>query len=287
MSIWSSKIIEELANNRAIVFFGSGVSACAERKDGSSPMTWKEFITSIQTITRHATDKDKEYIKSCLDKDDYLSALQAIKNTSDSGEYGKSVKDAFGSDIRNPYEKMPAHELIRNLDCKVVITTNFDKIYESCCPTQGYTTLTYDKPMAIVNTLKSPDSLIIKAHGTIDEVDGIIFTAEQYYTTQENVPEFYDILSSLFLTNTVLFLGYSLNDPDINLVLQILHKTASPSAPHYIALPKGLPEQKKQLWKKTYNVEIIEYGESTEEFVPALESLYDDVQKYKEERHIV
>ncbi len=284
MSIWSSKIIEELAYNRVIIFFGSGVSACAKKKDGSSPKTWREFITDIQTITRNATDDDKEYIKNCLDKEDYLSALQAIKNTSDSGEYGKAVKDAFESDARNPYEKMPAHKLIRDLDCKVVITTNFDKIYESCCSTQGYTTLTYNKPTSIIDALKSPNSLIIKAHGTIEEVNDIIFTAEQYYTTQEKYPEFYDILFSLFLTNTVLFLGYSLNDPDINLVLQMLHKTASESSPHYIALPRGIPEQKKQLWKKTYNVEIIEYGDSIEDFVPALESLYDDVQGYKDAR---
>lgn len=32
MSIWSSKIIEELAYNRVIIFFGSGVSACAKKR---------------------------------------------------------------------------------------------------------------------------------------------------------------------------------------------------------------------------------------------------------------
>lgn len=287
MNKWSSKIVEELAYQRVIIFFGSGVSACAKKRDGTSPLTWGKFIEEIKGITNKATPEDKIYIEDCLKKEDYLTALQVIKNTSDRGEYCKFVKDSFGSDASNPYMEKPAHEIIKQLNCKIVITTNFDKIYESCCSEEGYVTHSYDKPIPIVGTIKSTDSLIIKAHGTIDDIDGIIFTAQDYYSKQEKYPEFYEILSSLFLTKTVLFLGYSLNDPDINLVLQFLHKTASPSAPHYIALPIGTPEQKKAIWRDTYNVEIFEYGDSYDDFVPALEQLYDQVQEYKEKRKIL
>lgn len=284
MEIWSNKLVEELAFRRAIIFFGSGVSAVAKRKDGSSPVTWGEFIKNIKTIVRNASTEELQYIDDRLDKQDYLSALQAICDKCDSGDYAKYLRDTYGSSANNGYVEKPAHEMIRNIDCKIVITTNFDKIYESCCPPEGYVTLSYDKPKAIIDNVKSPANLLIKAHGTIDEVNDIIFTAKQYYDAQEKHPEFYEVLSSLFMTHTVLFLGYSLSDPDINLVLQLLHKTASASAPHYLALPKGTPEQRKRFWKDTYNVEIIEYGESHDDFLPALEKLDECVQSLRQDR---
>ena len=60
----------------------------------------------------------------------------------------------------------------------------------------------------------------------------LIFTAKQYYQAQEKYPEFYHLMTALFLTHTVVFLGYSINDPDINLLLLFLHNTANTSYPH-------------------------------------------------------
>ena len=94
----------------------------------------------------------------------------------------------------------------------------------------------------------------------------------------------YRLLSSLFLTHTIVFLGYSLQDPDINLLLQFLHNTANTSCPHYLVSKSGNSTQLIKHWKNTYNVSLIEYGDSYDYFEKSLEELRDLVIQLREER---
>ncbi|MDF2590156.1 MAG: Sir2-like protein [Herbinix sp.] len=283
IGIWPSNLVEELAYRRGILFLGSGVSATAKKADGTSPDTWRQFLNHIRTIARAASPDDNAYIDDRLACKDYLLALQAIYDKCDLGEYGKYLQDTY---LRSDFQASNVHKAIKRIDSKIVITTNFDKIYDNLCNEQGYIITNYEKTKAIVQNIKSPNNLIIKAHGTIEDVENIIFTASQYYNKQEKYPEFYELLYALFLTHTVVFLGYSLNDPDINLILQFLHNSANVNSPHYLVKEKGTPEQLKKHWKATYNVQIIEYGNSFIDFEPAIEELCELVEALRSDRMI-
>lgn len=232
---------------------------------------------------RQASRKDKKFIKNMLNQKNYLLALQAIYDLCDPGEYGNYLKDIY---IRGGYKASKVHELIRDIDSKILITTNFDKIYESlvCDSFPGYSTFSYTETKSIIGCLRSPYNLIIKAHGNIDDTNKIIFTAQQYYKAQEMYPEFYNLLAALFLTHTIVFIGYSLQDPDINLLLQFLHGSANASSPHYLVTLKGNPFQLIKHWKETYNVSVIEYGDNFDCFEKRIEELRDRVIALREER---
>ena len=81
-----------------------------------------------------------------------------------------------------------------------------------------------------------------------------------------------------------MFLGYSLSDPDINLLLQFLHNTANSSCPHYLVDKKGNKPQLVKHWKQTYNVSLIEYGSSYDDLEEKLDELKDLVLNLREER---
>ena len=81
-----------------------------------------------------------------------------------------------------------------------------------------------------------------------------------------------------------MFLGYSLQDPDINLLLQFLHNTANTSCPHYLAAAKGNKAQLVKHWKDTYNVSLLEYGDDYSRLQSSLEILRDAVIQLREER---
>lgn len=81
-----------------------------------------------------------------------------------------------------------------------------------------------------------------------------------------------------------MFLGYSLQDPDINLMLQFLHNTANTSCPHYLVSKFGNSSLLIKHWKNTYNVSLIEYGDSYDYFEKSLEELRDLVIQLREER---
>ncbi|MBD8075472.1 SIR2 family NAD-dependent protein deacylase [Bacillus thuringiensis] len=281
--MWPEKLIEEIAYRRCIIFLGSGVSATAVNEDGESPKTWGEFIEAIQTLMRNPSRKDRKFVKDMLTQENYLLALQAIYDLSDPGEYANFLKRNFG---RGNYMASQVHSHIKEIDSKIVITTNFDKIYDNLCNENHYVKYDYQKTRSIITNIKSPENLIIKAHGTIDDTDEIIFTSKQYYDSQEKFPEFYELLGSLFKTNTVLFLGYSLSDPDINLILHSCRNTSSPAAPHYIVLKEGTSEHKIKHWEETYNVKCLEFGPDYNAFEPNIEELKNLVISLREDRQL-
>jgi hypothetical protein len=280
---WPENLIEELAYRRGILFLGSGVSATAKNDKGESPETWNGFLRKIKDLIKNPNQVDLDFIEKMLDQENYLMALQAIHDLSDSGAYSKYMKDTFA---RGKFIASNVHKAIKKINSKIVITTNFDKIYDNLCNDDLYVKYDYQKTKSIISNVKSPENIIIKAHGTIDDTNEIVFTSEQYYTTQEKYPEFYSLLKALFLTNTVLFLGYSLNDPDINLVLQSFPNTSNSSAPHYIVVKEGTSQHVIKHWEKTYNVRCLEYGPSYDNFEENIEELQELVASLRAERGI-
>lgn len=282
--VWPENLIEEIAYRRAILFLGSGVSATAVNEEGKSPETWGDFLKNIKKlIINNARPEDLDFINRMIDQENYLLALQAIYDLCDSGAFSKYLKDKFS---RGRFKPSPVHKAIKEIDSKIVITTNFDKIYDNFCNEPHYVIYDYQKTKSIIANIKSPENVIIKAHGSIDDTDEIIFTSKQYYEAQEKYPEFYSLLKALFQTHTVLFLGYSLNDPDINLVLQSIRNTSSSAAPHYIVIKEGVSKHIIKHWEDTYNVRCLEYGPSHDNFQENIEELKNLVLGLREERKI-
>lgn len=279
--IWPENLIEELAYRRCLIFLGSGISAMSKNDDGESPDTWGEFLHNIKSKMKNPTSEDTEFVEEMLEKQNYLLALQAISDLCDSGEYSNYLKKQY---LRGGYKYSKVHELIKDLDSKIVVTTNFDKIYESLCHEPEYITFDYTMTRSIIGSIKAPENIIIKAHGSIDDTEKLIFTAKQYYAAQEQYPEFYHLLTALFLTHTVIFLGYSLNDPDINLLLQFIHNTANTSCPHYMIDKKGNKPHIIRHWKETYNISLLEYGDDYSQLEESLEALRDSVLQLRDER---
>ena len=279
--IWPDNLVEELAYRRCLIFLGSGISATAKNDDGESPDTWGAFLDNVKSKMKNPSGDDKKFVEDMLKKQNYLLALQAIADLCDSGEYSNYLKSQY---LRGKYKPSKVHELIKDLDSKIVVTTNFDKLYEGLCHEPEYITFDYTDTRSIIGSIKAPENIIIKAHGSIDDTEKLIFTAKQYYQAQEKYPEFYHLMTALFLTHTVVFFGYSLNDPDINLLLQFLHNTANSSRPHYMIDKKGNKPQLVKHWKDTYNVSLLEYGDDYSCLESSLEELRDLVVDLREER---
>ena len=279
--IWPDNLVEELAYRRCLIFLGSGISATAKNDDGESPDTWGAFLDNVKSKMKNPSGDDKKFVEDMLKKQNYLLALQAIADLCDSGEYSNYLKSQY---LRGKYKPSKVHELIKDLDSKIVVTTTFDKLYEGLCHEPEYITFDYTDTRSIIGSIKAPENIIIKAHGSIDDTEKLIFTAKQYYQAQEKYPEFYHLMTALFLTHTVVFFGYSLNDPDINLLLQFLHNTANSSCPHYMIDKKGNKPQLVKHWKDTYNVSLLEYGDDYSCLESSLEELRDLVVDLREER---
>ena len=105
------------------------------------------------------------------------------------------------------------HKIILEIDPKIVITTNYDEIYDHYCISghaeSGYNICRYYDRYAVDN-IRSRIRLVIKAHGCVSDATKIVLSRSSYYTAKRDYPGFYQLLDALFLTHTLLFVGASL-----------------------------------------------------------------------------
>ncbi len=189
----------------------------------------------------------------------YLLALQAISDNSNRADYRDLLDRTFNV---NAYLPTEVHQSILEIDARVVITTNFDKIYERKClgtTSTGYKVIPYYSG-DLADELRSDARLIVKAHGSIDEIGKMVFTRSEYHQAKRHHPRFYEVLRSLFLTHTVVFVGCGLQDPDILLVLEDVSIAASGQKPHYAVMLQGESSVYECVdLARSYNVSVLAY----------------------------
>lgn len=273
---WPATLVNEIVKERCVLFLGAGVSASAQTPDGKSPPEWEEFLLEACSLVRDGGHRAA--IEELIKKNKLLIALQAIKDKSNIAEYHHLLDKHFN---HPDYRPSKLHKLIYDLDARVVITTNFDKIYEAYChsfrgATNAFKTLNYTSKV-LSDELRSNTRLIIRAHGSINDINDMIFTRAEYHRAKREYSQFYDVLRAIFLTNTVVFIGCGLDDPDIMLLLEEVRISGQSNKPHYALVKEGKHEFLKKDWKTTYNIEVLEYGPAHNDLVPDIENLVEQV----------
>lgn len=255
---WPKALITELASRRCVVFLGSGASASCLSEDGSKrPPTWDQYLEGL--ISNMNDRSDEPLIRDLISKEKFLDAAEIIYNNISTANYSSYLRDTFQAPRFKP---SIIHESVFNIDPKIVITTNYDEIYDNYCKlgnsSNGYNICKY-YDSHLVSDLRSPIRSIIKAHGCISDSQKTILTRSQYFNSRLEYGNFYKVIDSLFITNTILFIGYSMSDPDIQLILESSNIASIGSHPHYLCIGSGLNNSIKNSIRKTYNIEFIEF----------------------------
>jgi hypothetical protein len=68
------------------------------------------------------------------------------------------------------------------------------------------------------------------------------------------------VLDALFVTHTVLFVGYGLSDPDIQLLLENATISARSSHPHYALVEDTVHADVESAARTSYNIHFIKYA---------------------------
>jgi len=278
-----NSLVKELAARRCILFLGAGIPASCTNGKGTAFKTWKDFLIAAASLVKDGPKR--AIVDNLIAEKHALLALQAIRDFADPGDYLNFLKDEF-NDAGVTASALYHH--IVNLDAKIVITTNFDRIYETYCwslsstTNSAYLALLYNSD-SLFDELRSDSRLIIKAHGSIGDPSTMIFTRQEYHQAKARFAHFYELLQALFLTNTIVFLGCSLTDPDISLLLEdvkIITKqdSSKPTRTHYAFQREG---EKDEIavsdLLRTYNVKVISYGPNYKDLEPALKQLVEQV----------
>lgn len=279
---WPNHLIEDIARRKCVLVLGAGISKNSKNQQNVRPKDWKEFLIEAYSNLER---KNQSEIKRQIAAGDYLTACELIKR-----EMGR---DGFNSLVRNEFltpKFKPAaiHEYIYNLDSRIVITPNFDKIYEVYANTvsDGSIIVKCFHDDDIADCIRRPEPIIIKIHGSVDKADQLIFTRKDYSEARTKYRDFYRIIEALSLTHTFIFLGCGVSDPDIRLILEDLNYKYPCTNQHFIVMPKkAIAPTVKEIISDTMKLNILEYDSASnhQELTASLEVLVGAVEAKRDE----
>lgn len=213
------RLFRKKANtDKLIIFVGAGVS----RNVAGMP-DWNTLIQQMASAINYSRcDNCKKKSKGCQDTckfkdtfstDEYLKVPQYAYNRNRK-LYRKVLRDNIQHDLEID---APLSNAILDLAPAHIITTNYDKLIETCksIHRDNYEVIIHDKDLLSA----AKNKYIIKMHGDIDDLDTIVLKESDYleYTQKHVLIEMF--IRSLLTDHTILFLGYSLNDYNVKLII--------------------------------------------------------------------
>jgi isopentenyldiphosphate isomerase len=245
--LYPKDLIRDLSYNNVIPFIGSGIS-----KPSGLPL-WEELILEF-------LEESGEDILTSDIKDLYGRGLISI---SDAPELVNIIrKNRFPllrfmkERIGKPVHPNEYHCTLSRLSFDTILTTNFDTLVEHQYELEGMVLnrIWANKHLSFFDEKRATQ--LIKIHGTIDDIDSIVVAVDDYQDYVRTRRLIYHVVSSLFLTKTVIFLGFSLRDPNItDLLSKIKSEVGDTVRTHYAVLYE--PDRETVLRSREFGVKVI------------------------------
>jgi tetratricopeptide (TPR) repeat protein len=268
-----------ISENKVIPFVGAGVSIDVKDKDGKNIfVNWKELLIKLNEKVSNTNKKDG--ISSFLKDDDidYLQIADMIEKELTPNEFNKTLKEIFDIDFNKiNTSTLELAKTIWELNCKLIITTNYDKVlYQTCSDTNKKfwdIEAIHEQATSLRDGISQ--STIWHIHGHIDNVNNIILTSKKYnelYTTNSENSKYKSALETLrhiISSKSLLFIGFSLDDEFVvNQLNRTIEIFGGNSHEHYI-----LCKQSSNPNTLNKNIKVIKYENYGQDLIDKIKSL--------------
>ncbi len=162
MITWPPELVADLEMRRAVLFLGSGVSRNSVALDGTTrPRAWEDFLIDAARQVGVSAE-----IAPYIASRDYLTALDLIRYRCSRDQYATIVHKEY---LTPGYGDAKIHEIIYKLDAKMVLTPNFDKIYDVYAAAKSRGTIVVKQffDLGLVRYIRGDKQIVIKIHGSV------------------------------------------------------------------------------------------------------------------------
>lgn len=268
---------EKAEQGKLVIFVGAGVSC---NVDGMP--SWNKLIQNMAKAINYSR------CNSCRHKAENCESACLVKDDFSIDEFLKIPQHVFNKD-KELYNRVlaesipivtadaPLSSAIFDVNPAHIITTNYDKLLESSknifC--EQYQVIVHDKDLLNADKGK----YIIKMHGDISEASSIVLKEQDYLDYSQTHVLIELFIKSLLTDHIVLFLGYSLNDYNIKLILSWLNYMRSQNGAldnnkrvGYIILDQQIVDDTQLSYFNNNNIEVINLR-----FMPLVENIPADL----------
>lgn len=257
-------LLNDFITGRVIPFIGAGFSKNADIPMGLSMPDWNE-------LGKLAANEipDYEYDNNAIDALSYYEDLYSRAKLVE-----LLMKELHFGEI----QPGATYKAFCDLFTGTICTTNFDSLLEDSM------TLLH-RPVSVVVTKdrltvgSNNESKIIKLHGDFNHPDKMVITEHDYDVYLEQNPIFATYIANLFITNTMLLIGYSLDDNDFRSIWQIINSRLGSMAQPAYCITVGASPEKIAKYKRR-NIRVINLEGDPQKYKTILCDLFIELKDY-------
>ena len=210
---------QAILSGNAAVFVGAGLSQAAGYPD------WGALLSPIQTRCNIPAHDDLPLVAEYI--------------TLDTANGGRVALEAHILDTMTAIPPRPtsSHYDLKKLAIKEIWTANYERLLETAIP-EAVVVAGDD----LIHNIASRRRAIIKMHGSIGAdsrwEQRPVITRTDYERYELDHPRTWTVLRSSYMSRTMLFLGFSFTDPNIEILLRLARTLGTASGDRHIAVMK-------------------------------------------------
>jgi len=253
--MFDKRLIRKINNGRCFILVGSGPSC-----EVGYP-SWQRLaeLTYAELTKMGRVSDSKSYEKFLADKKYPELFRQAERDLGDRITLVNMIKPLLTPTARN---QGVLYELISKWPFACYLTTNYDdEIATYLSRLNEYFTVIRNRQEDFYSFRDGASHLIQKLHSDLNHPDEVVLTSADYqrFYVEDSDQYFRDKLRQVFEMFDVFIIGHSLSDPDIDFVLQLARKTASPQHPIYM-VAADFTKADEQEYLEKYNIVLVQYS---------------------------
>ncbi len=257
-------LLNDFVNGRVIPFVGAGFSKNADIPDGISMPDWNE-LGKIVADEIPDYNYDNNAIDALSYYEDLYSRVKLIELLKEKLHFGK-------------VQPGPTYKAFCDLFTGTICTTNFDSLIEDSMKL-------LHRPVSVIVTKdglpigSDKDNKIIKLHGDFNNPNKMVITEHDYDVYLDQNPILATYIANLFIANTLLLIGYSLDDTDFRSVWQIINSRLGCMAQPAYCITVGASSEKVARYRRR-NIRVINLKGEPQNYKNILHDLFVEIKEY-------
>lgn len=232
--------------------------ACEANSAGKRPLSWRQLLEEMSRSLVLVAES-RAYFDRLIESGHLLEAAEFCEHEARLQgkllEIRKVVRECTDGPKGGQFSPLGNGwiEAISELNPQIVLTTNFDKLLDANFDRHSYTS------GKLGSQIRLGESVIVKLHGTVEEIDDIVLSQSSYASVRQRGSHVFEVTQALLMTKPCLFVGYSLGDPDIQLLLENVMGAGREPTGHYALLEDALMPYQVERLSRSYGITPVLY----------------------------
>ena len=236
--------------------------------------SWPQLIRRMKKhlLSDHMLQPFEDYINQFFEKESALDCAELFHHYTQGPNYWDFLERQFGSRPDDEYRLTSSHYALVRLPVTRIFTTNYDELIETVYRKEGIQLLVSSSSHEFMdNRAKQKTHHLIKLHGSIAHPKTIVLTRLDYAKSRHERFEMFKYLTDQFEYSAFLFVGFSLLDPNFNILFDEAHYVRGETNPvSYVVQARKDPLRESYLKSLGVNSITLDNWEQLSIFLKAI-----------------